>query len=366
MIKPFNQLLLGASVCIGVGVMANAPALAGSLTNSTISGSAPYLTYDANSTNTFKVDNTTTNLVKVLGGGTDNPTGNVELFSNSETLSNEQFKAYKGTTNLTGKIGGRDITFSSLTWDEWQTDLGQGKSLGQTWFDEALKANGLGNIAATPTSAALFSVFSQYGGLQRFSDPNIAYVNQNNKTGQIQVGLAGHFDAAPLLSQSFNLYVQEKTAIAQQQAAIIQQKADTVRQLSAFISTNQRKPNMVEQVRQANQQLQQLNQEIQQATKIAQQAGMEAAQAKGFVSLISDKPLQASELVKYTHNGKTGYLYSFTGKQSGLVEQGDGVSHNAIYEAAIAGEPNQSVPEPSLMLGFAALGSFFVANRKQK
>jgi len=48
-------------------------------------------------------------------------------------------------------------------------------------------------------SQTLFSTFLLAGGLQRFSDPNISYVNQDNQTGLIKIGLAGHLNAAPLL-----------------------------------------------------------------------------------------------------------------------------------------------------------------------
>jgi len=308
MAKVIKQFLIGFSVCVGVGSIANAPAFAGSLTNVSLSGSASYLTYDVDQTNTFKVDNTPASLTKVLSGNINNPTGNVELFSNSEALSNQAFATYTGVSSLTGQIGGQNITLSSLTLADWLSPVGS-KTLGQTWFDATLTANGFGSLVGTSTGTTLFSVFSQYGGFQRFSDPNVAYVNQDDTTGVISIGLTGHLNATPLFLKS----------------------------IDAFLASS--------------------------AT----------AQSKAIVSalkpVLAAKALQASELIKYTYNNQTGYLYSFNAVSSGLVEKGDAMSHTGTYEVSLQGVlpeiPQQSVPEPSLLLGLASLGSFIVSKRKQ-
>lgn len=308
MAKVIKQFLIGVSVCVSVGTIANAPALAGSLTNVSLSGSASYLTYDADPTNTFKVDNTPANLTKVLSGDINSPTGNVELFSNSETLSNQAFATYTGVSSLTGQIGGQNLTLSSLTLEDWLSPVGS-KTLGQTWFDATLVANGFGSLVGTSTSTTLFSVFSQYGGFQRFSDPNVAYVNQNDTTGVISIGLTGHLNATPLFLKS----------------------------IDAFLASN--------------------------AT----------TQSKAVVSalkpVLAAKTLQASELIKYTYNNQTGYLYSFNAVSSGLIEKGDATSHTGMYEVSLQGvlpeNPQQSVPEPSMLIGLASLGSFIITKRKQ-
>ncbi len=303
-----KSLLLGASVFVSLGAIAH-PAVAGTLTNASISGTAPYLTYDADQTNTFKVDNTAANLTKVLGGDINSPTGNVELFSNSESLSNADFKTYTGVTNLTGKIGGQDITLSSLTSADWGSTTGSGKTLGQSWFDDTLTANGFSSLAGTASSTKLYDIFGQYGGFQRFSDPNISYVNQDDTTGLISIGLAGHLNATPLLLKS----------------------------VDAFLADS----------------------------KVSKSSKLLVSPLR---SLLAATTIQASELVKYTYNNQTGYLYSFKGVKSGLVEKSDGVSHSATYEVSIQGippaKPKQSVPEPSMMLGLAGLGSFFATKRK--
>lgn len=305
-----KQVLIGVSACVGLGVIANAnPAFAGSLTNASLSGTASYLTYDADQTNTYKVDNTSANLMKVLGGDISSPTGNVELFSNSETLSNDAFKTYTGVSSLTGTIGGRDITLSSLTMADWMSPVGT-KTLGQTWFDETMTANGLGSLVGTTNGTTLFNIFNQYGGMQRFSDPNVAYVNQDDTTGVIKVGLAGHLNATPLFLQSVDAFL-----------AVTPNANPTKKLISAL------RP------------------------------------------VLAAKTLQASELIKYTYNNQTGYLYSFSGVSSGLVEKGDKVSHSGTYEVSLQGivpeKPQQSVPEPSMLLGLVSLGGFFVKKRKQ-
>lgn len=308
MASVIKQVLVGISVCLGVGAVASSPAFAGSLTNVSLTGSASYLTYDADQTNTYKVDNTAANLVKVLGGDLSSPTGNVELFSNSEALSNDAFKTYAGVSSLSGTIGGQAITLSSLTMADWMSPVG-GKTLAQNWFDATLSANGLGTLAGTSNGATLFNIFTQYGGLQRFSDPNVAYVNQDDTTGMIKVGLAGHLNATPLFLKS----------------------------VDAFLASNA--------------------------------SASSKALVKTLRPVLAAKTLQASELIKYTYNNQTGYLYSFSAVSSGLVEKGDNLSHTGTYEVAFQGivpeKPQQSVPEPAMLLGLVSLGGFFATKRKQ-
>lgn len=309
MTRVIKQVLIGLSACVGIGTIAN-PAFAGSLTNAAMSGTASYLTYDANQTNTYKVNNTPANLVKVLSGDLSSPTGNVELFSNSEMLSNDAFKSYTGVSTLTGTIGGREITLSSLTTTDWASAVGT-KTLGRAWFDETMSKNGLDALVGTDNGTKIFDIFTQYGGMQRFSDPNVAYVNQDDTTGMIKIGLAGHLDATPLFLKS----------------------------VDAFLASNASK------------------------------------QSKALVSalrpVLAAKKLQASELIKYTYNNQMGYLYSHSAVSSNLVEEVDKISHSGIYEAFLQGiapekpKPKQEVPEPSMLLGLVSLGGFLATKRKQ-
>ncbi|MFH7030550.1 MAG: NF038130 family PEP-CTERM protein [Heteroscytonema crispum UTEX LB 1556] len=287
----FKKLAIGASMAVSVSAIASAPAHAGSLTGATIGGTAAndYLVYDSNATNTFLAPNTPANVQKVLDGNAAKPGGNVELRASTEKASFNSTEFTKNTT-LTGQIGGKSLTLSSLTSDDWNSSY-QGTTFGQYWFNQALSTNGFGNFVASPIATTLFNTFVTSGGFQRFSDPNISYVNQNDASGLISIGLAGHLNATNLLLP---------------------------------IVPNNLKP------------------------------------------LLANRVIQASEIVKYTYNGKTDYLFSFNATASGLTEKGDGISHSGNYEVTIQGEPTKSVPEPSVMLGLLGVAGVFASQRKLK
>ncbi|MBD6616701.1 PEP-CTERM sorting domain-containing protein [Komarekiella sp. 'clone 1'] len=307
----FEKFVIGASIAIGVSALATVPAQAGTLTGATIGGTAAsdYLVYDSNATNTFVIPNSQANVQKVLDGSSGNPTGNVELRASSEQVG---FDFSKNTT-LTGQIGGKSITLSSLTATDWfSTGSGLSTSYGaqnfaNTWFNQFYNAAGLtANESAiklalslpslTPSSfirQQAFNAFFGIGGFQRSSDPNISYVNQNDTTGDIQIGLAGHYNLkdyyAPLLG-SFGNFLKD-----------------------------------------------------------------------GF---------QASEVVKVTYNDKTDFLYSFSATASGLTNSAglgaDGKSHSGNYEVTIKGVPPTAVPEPSVILGLLGVAGVFATQRKLK
>ncbi|WP_392479635.1 NF038130 family PEP-CTERM protein [Nostoc sp. C110] len=207
----FQKLVIGASMAIGVSAIATVPAQAGTLTGATIGGTeaSDYLVYDVQGNSTISVDKTSANVQKVLDGNAANPTGNVELRASSEAAG---FDFNKNTT-LTGQIGGQSITLSSLTATDWfSTGSGLSTSYGannfaNTWFNQFYDAAGLG-ASFIPRSQA-FTAFLGINGFQRSSDPNISYVNQNDTTGDIKIGLAGHYNLkdyyAPLLGNLGNL-----------------------------------------------------------------------------------------------------------------------------------------------------------------
>lgn len=287
-----KKLLVGATLAAGVTALASAPAKAGSLTGASITGvnGTDYYLYDANATNTYR--NNAASLSTILTGSSSSPTGNVELFANSETLNNTAFNSYSTVTTLSGQIGGRSITLSSLTAADWATNVGGGLTLAQKWFSDALTANGLGSLIGTTTGNNAYASFLASGGRQRFSDANISYVNQNDTTGQISIGLAGHLNAKSLLLPVVPTSLQP---------------------------------------------------------------------------LLAGKTIQASEIVKVSYDGGPAqYLYNFSATNSGLVEQGDGISHSGNYELLLAGIPPEQVPEPSAMLGLMAVGGFLAAKRKMK
>ncbi|MBD2362637.1 NF038130 family PEP-CTERM protein [Anabaena minutissima FACHB-250] len=308
--KTLQTFLLGASIAMGVGAIATSPAQAGSLSGATIGGTAAndYLIYDSNATNTYIVPNTTANLQKVLDGNATSPTGNVELRASSETSG---FDFTKNTT-LSGTIGGESLTLSSLVDSDWNNNYKDtGKTFGEYWFNQALTANGFGSLVGNTIGTGFYNTFKNNGGFQKFSDPNISYANQDDTTGVISIGLAGHLNATPLLLPYFTQYV------------------DSL-------------PNS--------------------PTKMF---------AGSLITQLANTTTQASEVVKYTYNGQTDYLFSFTATNSGLTELSDAKSHSGNYEVSFQGlipikSSRQSVPEPSILLGLLSVAGIFATQSKLK
>ncbi|AUT03234.1 PEP-CTERM sorting domain-containing protein [Nostoc sp. CENA543] len=310
--KTIHAIVIGSAVAMGVSAIATSPAQAGSLTGVTIGGTAytDYLVYDVKGTSTVSVDKKTANITKILEGNAANPTGNVELRASTEK-STFTANDFTQNTTLSGTIGGEAITLSSLTASDW-TSLYKdtGKSFGEYWFNQALTANGFSSLVGTSIGTGFFNAFKNNGGFQRFSDPNISYVNQDDQTGLVSIGLAGHLNATPLLLPYFNLYVNSL-------------------------------PNS--------------------PTKTI---------AKNLQTQLENKKMQASEIVKYTYNGKTDYLFSFFATESGLKETTDGISHSGNYEVTFQGlvpiKTSQAVPEPSIVLGLLGVAGMFTVQRKSK
>lgn len=304
MTRRISQLALTGAVVTASAIMGT-PAFAGTLSGATIGGTqaTDYLIYDANATNTFEVPKTSANLAKVLGGDSSSPTGNVELAASSEKSG---FNFTKNTS-LTGTIGGKAITLSSLTKDDWNSAYGS-TTFGQHWFNQALTQNGFTSLAGTSTGLQVFDIFKTFGGFERFSDPNVSYVNQNDTTGEIQIGLAGHLNANSLITKSLDGYL---------------------------------------------------------ATLTGNSAATQQSRAKitGLKNQLGASTIQASEVFKYTYNGVTDYGYDFSVTKSNLVERGDGISHSGNYEFKIEGVAPKPVPEPSALMGLVGLGSLLAFKR---
>ena len=295
MLQTIKRIAIGASMVASASVLATAPAFAASLTGATIGGTAAgdYLVYGVSGTNTVVIPNTPGNVQSVLDGNAASPTGNVELRASSEAAT-FNLAEFAKNTSLSGQIGGKNITLSSITAFDWfgaglNTAYGA-KNLANKWFNDFITEAGYGETVGTFLAAGMYNQFLGLGGFQASSDPNISYVNQNDNTGLISIGLAGHYD------------------------------------LKAVYASN---PNF---------------------------GGFAAFLPNGF---------QASEVVKYTYNGVTDYLYSFDATQSGLVAANDGFSHNGNYQVTIAGVPTVQVPEPSTLLGLMAVGGLFAASKRK-
>lgn len=371
---------IATTICLLTGMSAfAASAQAGSLSfkSPTISGDAPtdYLLYDAEGTNTFLVSNSAANLEKVLSGNSNSPTGNVELASSSEKSGFDFTKA----TALQGTIGGRSLTISSLTEKDWNATYQNGLTFGQYWFSQALDANGYGDLTKSDLGAGLFDIFKNYGGFQRFSDPNIAYVNQDDQTGKVQIGLAGHFDATSLITSSIDQFL----VSASSDLTKLQTGLDSMRSARSTLQTqfnqvpqtivvNRRtvpNPNYTAQRNAIQEQINKLNVTIADAEAQAKQAKVIIASVSGVKTTFAQKTIQASEVFKYTYDGgESKYGYSFTATRSGLTEKGDGVSHSGNYEVVFQGvapppPPPRKVPEPTLILGLVGVGGLMLRRR---
>jgi len=246
MVKSIKRLIIGASVFASVSAIASAPAFAASLVNATVGGNASFLTYTV--VNGQTVVDPNNNVQAALDGNSTAPGGNVELFSNSEAGSLypstgatvaqrlsafNNFLGYNEVKTLNGQLNGKNISLSSLTAVDWlgvnsvnslrptlsSAATTQAKSaaiaslyntsnLATNWFNTTLNKYGV-----TP-DATKFSTFLLAGGLQRFSDPNISYVNQNDQTGLIQIGLAGHYNAGPLLGLTGTIQASELVKVS--------------------------------------------------------------------------------------------------------------------------------------------------------
>jgi hypothetical protein len=289
MLQNIKRIAISASMVVGASAIATGAASAASITNATIGGTAAsdYLVYGVSGNNTVVIPNNPTNVQSVLDGNAGSPTGNVELRASSEQSG---FDFTKNTT-LSGNLGGRSITLSSLTAFDW---FGAGlntayreNNLANKWFNDFITQAGYGAFVGSGFAASMYNSFLSMGGFQASSDPNISYVNQNDNTGVVSIGLAGHKD------------------------------------LKAAYGSN---PNF-----------------------------------GGFATLLPNG-FQASEVVKYTYDGKTDYLYSFFATDSGLEALDTVKSHSGNYEVSFQGA---SVPEPSTMLGLMTVGGLFAATKRK-
>ncbi len=188
--------LIWPALVVGFSTLYSHPSQAAAITGATVSGTAPYVVYGVNGTNTVVIANTTSNIQLALGGNATSPTGNVELASNSETTGFN----FSTVANLNGLIGGQSITLSSLTFTDWfgngstAYQMSSPTNLATRWFNAFIQKAGYGFAIGTSTAANFYNQFLSSGGFQATSDPNIAYVNQDDSTGLMRIGLAGYYD----------------------------------------------------------------------------------------------------------------------------------------------------------------------------
>lgn len=216
-----RKLFLSGSIIISASAIATLPALA---TTFTVAGNDYYLyeAYDSNDPDTLAdktrriYDNNQINTI-LQGSCTvaaftpsnrcpqGSPGGNLELFATSETLNFAQFLAQNQATSLIANFGdGTNMTLSSLTAQDWFGNAGTNygaNNFANFWFNQSLNTYGFTDAVISSfgyTKATLYDKFRNDGGFQRFSDPNIAYVNKK-RNGTVDIGLIGHLNAANLL-----------------------------------------------------------------------------------------------------------------------------------------------------------------------
>lgn len=85
----------------------------------------------------------------------------------------------------------------------------------------------------------------------------------------------------------------------------------------------------------------------------------------GIPSTEFGRPLQASEVVKVTHNGRTTYAYTFSAARSTLSSNDGTRSHTGVYDPQFTLDP-VDVPEPSILLGLIGVGGLVAAKRQSK
>ncbi len=278
-------LFLATSTLTLVSLYARS-AQAGRITEASVSNEGTFILYCPDGSTAFgsgpllgNEQRGTCSLNESLEGSATSPGGAIELNANSENGG-----GIDTATTLTGNLNNIAITLSSLTTEDWD-------AFGMEWLTQLmLKYTVISGI--TETNNSFYSVFSETYKA-RFSDPNISYVNQNDVTGTVNIGLAGRYDAAGILPEIFTGLLREEYR------------------------------------------------------------GEDA------------KSIQISEIVKYTYNGKTDYLWSFEATRSGLAGSNDQASNSGNYEVSFLGTPVSTVPEPANLLGLMAVASF-VATRKRK
>lgn len=202
-----KKLVIGASIVVGMSALAATPGVAGPMTVVGIEGTAPtdYAIWHPKGTDLATVTKNLANLKIALTGNKSKPTGNVELCYDCDNgkLKPSDYNKKTTVTTLKGRFGTKTIQLSSLTRADW---LGQSfntsysaPTLAKKWFDAGLKAYGLSQLIGTSRAASIYGSFVKSEALQRLSDPNIAYVSQDKSTSPITIGLAGHYNARPVL-----------------------------------------------------------------------------------------------------------------------------------------------------------------------
>jgi len=213
MLQTIKGIAIGASVVAGVSAI-SAPAIAATFTTT-----GEITVFEDDNGTTKEVLNYSGNppLSTILTGTSSASGGNVELQNNTDNLTLEEF-AIAPTASLNADFGdGTSITFSSLTGEDWfggSSPTFGANDFANEWFNALLNVHGatIDDIVEKEPYVGLFAHMNEdqvkeaifnlmladtNKVFQRFSDPNIAYVEKDN--GLVTFGLGGHKSAGNLL-----------------------------------------------------------------------------------------------------------------------------------------------------------------------
>jgi hypothetical protein len=310
-----NKLLFGASILASVSAIATAPA---SATTFTLSG-ADIIKYEAIDTNNDGILDTTVanpnaDINALLQGNCSvpayspdyecnpgEPGGNLELFASSEKLDLDEFKAHQDVTSLEATFDdGRSMTLSSLT--------------AVDWFGEDLNTNYGENTLANRWFSDVLDAYNINDSLLGF----LGYSQESLYNTFLTIGGFQRFSDANIS------YVNNNNGTVDIGLA---GHYDATHMLLGVLTSEQ-------------------------------QGQLNLAQIGGILP----PELQASEVVKVTHNGRTSYAYTFSAARSTLSSNDGTRSHTGVYDPQFTLDP-VDVPEPSILLGLIGVGGLVAAKR---
>lgn len=196
-------LAVVATVASAGALAAPVPMVLGGISN-------PYTIWTEGPAGTLTKDPTPTipEAAAALAGNAAAPGSNVELNKFGGYIApgvpNPIPSPVPTVTTMTGTVGGKAITLSSLVKDDWTADM---DSLARRYIQGAAVNNGLGALNPTDLGAAVTAFYLptvSLGGFapwQFVSDPNISYVNIDGHV--VSIGLAGFFNATEILKKLF-------------------------------------------------------------------------------------------------------------------------------------------------------------------
>jgi len=313
-----KKIMFGASILASVSAIATSPA---SATEFTLSGS-DIIKYEAiDSGNDDILDTTVANpdadINDLLKGNCSvpaylpqyqcqpgEPGGNVELFASSEQLNLDQFLAHQDVTSLTATFDdGRSMTLSSLT--------------AVDWFGEDLNTDYEANTLAN----------------EWFSDALDAYNINDVLLGSLGY-TRGSLYSTFLNNGGFQRFSDANISYVNNNDGLVDiglaGHYDATHMLLGVLTPSQ-------------------------------QTQLDLAQFLGILP----PELQASEVVKVTHNGRTSYAYTFSAARSTLSSDDGTRSHTGVYDPQFTLDP-VDVPEPSILLGLIGVGGLVAAKRQSQ